>query len=67
MKRNLETVEDVIAALGGPKRVAALTARATAVPMWKNRKRFPAKTFTILQAALRDMGLSAPNGLWGMP
>jgi hypothetical protein len=68
MKNNLETVEDVIAALGGQKRVAELTCRASvsAVPMWKIRKRFPAKTFTVLQGALRDLGLSAPNDLWGM-
>jgi hypothetical protein len=69
MKSNLETVDDVIAALGGPKRVKELTCRESpsAVPMWKNRKRFPAKTFTTLQSALRDLGLSAPNDLWGMP
>lgn len=67
MKQSLETVEDVVTALGGPKRVAELTSRASAVPMWKVRKRFPARTFTVLQSALQDLGLSAPNDLWGMP
>ena len=69
MNQNLTTVEEVIAALGGQKRVAELTSRASpsAVPMWKNRRRFPAKTFTVLQSALQDLGLSAPNDLWGMP
>jgi hypothetical protein len=67
MKQDLETVEDVVAALGGPKRVHELTSRVSAVPMWKVRKRFPARTFTVLQGALHDLGLSAPNDLWGMP
>ena len=69
MSKRLQTVEEVIAELGGPKVVADLTDKrsASAVPMWKNRKRFPAKTFTILQAALHKRGLSAPNDLWGMP
>jgi hypothetical protein len=69
MIKRLQTVEEVIAELGGPKAVGQLTERksASAVPMWKNRKRFPPKTYTILQAALKERGLSAPNDLWGMP
>lgn len=69
MTKRLQTVEEVIAELGGPQAVAEMTEKksASAVPMWKNRKRFPAKTFTILQAALHERGLSAPNDLWGMP
>jgi len=69
MIKRLQTVEEVIAELGGPKAVSELTDRksASAVPMWKIRKRFPTTTFTILQAALQERGLSAPNDLWGMP
>jgi len=68
MKQDLQSVEEVIAALGGRNRVAELTCRASlsAVPMWKSRKRFPANTFTVLKSALQDLGLSAPNDLWGM-
>jgi hypothetical protein len=69
MTKRLQTVEEVIAELGGPQAVAELTEKKSisAVPTWKYRKRFPAKTFTILQAALQRRGLSAPNDLWGMP
>lgn len=68
MTKHLETVEEVIAELGGPQAVAELTEKKSqsAVPMWKNRKRFPANTFTTLQTALQARGLSAPNNLWGM-
>jgi hypothetical protein len=69
MKNNLETVEEVIAALGGPKKLKELTFRESpsAVPTWKYRKRFPTTTFTVMQGALHNLGLSAPNNLWGMP
>jgi hypothetical protein len=69
MRKRLQTVEEVIAELGGTDAVKALTHRASpsAVPTWKYRKRFPTTTFTILQAALNERGLTAPNDLWGMP
>lgn len=69
MTKRLQSVEEVIEELGGPKAVKAIThcASPSVVPMWKNRKKFPAKTFTLLQAALHERGLSAPNDLWGMP
>lgn len=65
----LETVDAVITALGGPKKVQELTSRESpsAVPMWKVRKRFPANTFTVMTGALQPLGFSAPNRLWGMP
>lgn len=67
--QTVETVEDVIAKLGGPEAVADLTKResTSAVPMWKTRKKFPLQTFTTIQAALQARGLTAPNSLWGMP
>ena len=69
MIKRLQTVEEVITELGGFQAVAEMTGKESisAVPTWKWRKRFPAKTFTILQAALQQRGLSAPNELWGMP
>ena len=66
----LNTVEEVIAGLGGPQMVAELAGRGDSislVPTWKYRGQFPTKTFTVMQAALRERGLSAPNHLWGMP
>lgn len=69
MSKRLQTVEEVIAELGGPQAVKELTRAASpsVVPMWKNREHFPTKTYTILQAALQERGLSAPNHLWRMP
>lgn len=68
MVKQLNTVEEVISELGADV-VKELTKRdsASAVPMWKNRKRFPATTYTILKTALQERGMSAPDTLWGMP
>lgn len=68
MVKQLTTVEEVISELGADV-VKELTKRdsASAVPMWKNRKRFPATTYTILKTALQERGMSAPDALWGMP
>lgn len=69
MVKQLSSVEEVISELGGFDAVRLLTNRqsTSAVPMWKNRKRFPATTYTVLKSALEKRGLSAPNKLWGMP
>ena len=69
MTKHLQTVDEVISELGGVKAVAELTKRTenpSTVPMWKNRKRFPATTFKTLQNALRERGAVAPDELWGM-
>ena len=69
MIKHLSTIEEVIAELGGFDAVKELTnAQApSVVPMWKHRKKFPAVTFTTIQTALQQRGMSAPNSLWGMP
>lgn len=70
MVKHLETVDEVIAELGGTKAVAELTNRrkdSSAVLMWKNRRRFPTNTFTLLQPELERRNAIAPNKLWGMP
>jgi len=70
MIKHLETVDEVIEELGGTKAVAELTDRrkdSSVVLMWKNRKRFPANTFTAIQPALKRRNAAAPNSLWGMP
>lgn len=67
--KQLETVDEVISELGGFEAVKELTNRdsASAVPMWKHRKRFPTTTYTVLKSALQERGFSAPDKLWGMP
>ncbi len=68
MAKQLSTIEDVISVLGGVDAVKELTKRtsASAVPMWKNRKKFPTRTYSVMKAALQKRGLSAPDDLWGM-
>jgi hypothetical protein len=68
MIKHLETVDEVIDALGGIKAVSDLMQckASSTVPMWKHRQRFPATTFATLQAELRKRGASAPTDLWGM-
>jgi hypothetical protein len=69
MVKKLQTVDDVIEKLGGFDVVREMTKRngAFTVPMWKHREKFPPNTFTIMNAALRAKGFSAPATLWGMP
>jgi hypothetical protein len=64
----LDTVDAVIDTLGGTEQVRKITRynETSAVPMWKNRGKFPAKTFKVMQDALRERGFTAPPELWGM-
>lgn len=69
MITRLNSIEEVIDALGGNREVASLTGRKSlhAVSMWKNRNAFPGSTLLIMQAALKTRGKSAPSQLWGIP
>ena len=64
--RSLETVSEVIDALGGPKRTGQIVGRSPqSACNWKNRaKRFPADTFPALNEALAERGYTAPSSLW---
>jgi hypothetical protein len=64
----LNTVDDVIDALGGTEAVRQITKyrKPSAVPMWKHRKKLPPSTYKVLQEALRERGMTAPHHLWGM-
>jgi hypothetical protein len=65
---HLNTVSEVIAALGGIRSVAALTGRTyNAAANWSAFGRFPANTYVVMRAALEAGEWSAPNQLWGMP
>lgn len=69
MIRKLTSVEEVFAELGGYQAVREMFGHkntSTAL-MWNFRKKFPAKTFTVMKAALEAKGASAPETLWGMP
>jgi hypothetical protein len=73
MGKQLNTVGEVIEELGGHQVVEEMTAflskrrPISRVPMWKNRNRFPPKSYTVLQRALQKRGKTAPALLWGMP
>lgn len=67
MSRELNTVEDVIRALGGPTKAAALVGKtAQAANGWRITKRLPARSFLVLNRELSARGLSAPPSLWGI-
>lgn len=67
MASELQTVREIIDALGGAGEIARLTDRETNhVVNWRNEGRFPAKTFLVITAALKERGHSAPIALWGM-
>ena len=68
MITQLHSVEQVIKELGGFDAVKELTNRGSpsAVPMWKNRNKFPPNTYVAMIAALQAKGFVAPASLWGM-
>ena len=64
---NLNTVEDVINALGGPAAVAKLSAGTlNSIYNWRAANKFPADTYLLLQSELRLRHLVAPDHLWPM-
>lgn len=66
--KELTTVEQVIEALGGTAATARLLgAKMTAVSNWKHvYKRFPPRTFVLINGELKRLGKRAPASLWGM-
>ena len=63
----LTTTKRVVRVLGGTNAVAALTRRQySAAHNWLGFKSFPAKTYVVMKAALRERGYDAPDSLWGM-
>ena len=66
MIRNIETVDEVINALGGNTRVAkALGTTSKAVSNWRKRG-LPPQTADALRALLMAKGYQAPSSLWKM-
>jgi hypothetical protein len=68
MAERLCTVSDVVDALGGNLGVAAITGvkHTSAISNWKRIGKFPAKTHKILQDALHERSMKAPDDLWGI-
>lgn len=66
--RQLETVDEVIAALGGLKAVRALLQLKTpqAVSNFKVRGGFPPRHYLVMKQALDAKGYTAPTRLWGL-
>lgn len=64
---NMTTVDTIISALGGNQKVATIThTDPKAISNWRSLGKFPAATYVALQTRLKQMGLSAPDKLWGM-
>ena len=63
----LNTVEDVISALGGLGATQKLTQAASyqVVQNWRMREQFPANLYVVMTEALRELGYTAPERLWG--
>lgn len=63
----LETVDDVIEALGGPMAVARLTGRSPqSVTNWRAAGNFSPLTFLVMTTALDAIGRRAAPRLWRM-
>jgi hypothetical protein len=63
----MTTVDTIISALGGNQKVATMThTDPKAISNWRSLGKFPAATYVALQTRLKQMGLSAPDKLWGM-
>jgi hypothetical protein len=62
----LDSASAVVAALGGPTKVARLTGRTPQqVWTWKTKDRFPGWMYRLMQDELEALGKSAPARLWG--
>ena len=62
----IDSVDDVIEALGGPAKVAALCGvGASAVSNWRSRDRISQGSFMIVTAALADLGETVSPSVFG--
>jgi hypothetical protein len=66
--RKLTTALEVVEVLGGMKKVRAMTrANPKAVYHWTGRaEMFPARTYCVMQKALKRQKATAPDRLWNM-
>jgi hypothetical protein len=66
--RKLKTAKQVVRELGGLPRVCEITeANPKQAMNWPGRaKAFPARTYVVMQRALKRRGATAPARLWNM-
>lgn len=65
--RELTSTASIMDVLGGTRAVADLTGRTYAAAFnWRSFETFPADTYVVLTAALREIDKTAPDSLWGM-
>lgn len=66
MDTKCNTLDELIAVLGGPTKAAAALgeSRPTVVTNWRARGKLPAHRFMAHRAALKRLGISAPESLW---
>lgn len=66
--KTLETVDDVIDALGGPVEVAKKIGgrKRRAIWEWKRKGRMAASAYPAMVAMLGKLGMTAPPELWGI-
>jgi hypothetical protein len=67
MATQLETVGEVVDALGGTGAVADMVNNTdAAVSNWRSAGRFPANTYILIRGELKKIGRRAPDSLWSM-
>lgn len=65
--QNLETLDEVITALGGTDGLFDLMgAKPSTISMWKKAGNFPSNSYVLMSAALGARGKAAPDSLWKM-
>lgn len=63
----LQTVDQVIEKLGGTVEASRLAGvYPSQISTWRSTGKLGAKTYLILQDALKSRGYTAPASLWGM-
>ena len=64
-RKPLQTVDDVVAALGGPNETALIVNRSRqSVWLWRKAGTFPRNLRITMRLELRRYGLDAVDGLW---
>lgn len=67
MQYQIQTIDEVIAVLGGIAAVARLTNRSQPnVHNWRYAGRFSARVYKVMIDALEQRGLTASPALWGV-
>lgn len=65
--QNLETLDEVITALGGTDGLFDLMgAKPSTISMWKKAGNFPSNSYVLMTEVLRARGKTAPDLLWKM-